>query len=179
VNGVSYESIRCRHACGIRVSVPSRAELGFLQTTKHIKEACDLSFLTLPRWMGGLRNEGRSMRHDTEFPPPLEETGGSYKNRWGFTSVLSVSVPSRGDWGLLPNRLHKVYSLVMFPSPRGVIGGSNLGHIRYSCIFGRVSVPSRAEWGFLHSGIGILELDDLFLYILEETGGSNSTWNQH
>lgn len=60
-----------------------------------------------------------------------------------------------------------------------MIGVSNLGHIRYSCIFGRVSVPSRGEWGFLHLGIGILELDDLFLYILEETGGSNSTWNQH
>lgn len=30
VTGVSYESIRCRHACGIRVSVPSRGGWGFL-----------------------------------------------------------------------------------------------------------------------------------------------------
>mgnify|MGYP000215451428 len=37
----------------------------------------------------------------------------------------------------------------------------------------KVSAPSRGDWGVLHSGIGILELDDLFPYPPEETGGSN------
>ena len=36
----------------------------------------------------------------------------------------------------------------------------------------KVSAPSRGDWGVLHSGIGILELDDLFPYPPEETEGS-------
>ncbi len=36
----------------------------------------------------------------------------------------------------------------------------------------KVSAPARGDWGVLHSGIGILELDDLFPYPPEETEGS-------
>ena len=60
-----------------------------------------------------------------EFPYPLEETGGYY-HPLGCSYQLqeSVSVPSRGEWGVLLKSHWKTF---------------------IQCC---VSVPSRGDWGF-------------------------------
>ena len=60
------------------------------------------------------------------FPSPLEVTGVSYKTFKGW-KVLgeSVSVPSRGDWGVLHRvRPHLPTLQSVFPSPLEVTGVS-------------------------------------------------------
>ena len=62
-----------------------------------------------------------------EFPSPLEVTGVSYVSTNKLTQIIRyVSVPSRGDWGVL----HRL-------------------KLKDSYFGEEVSVPSRSEWGFL------------------------------
>ena len=89
--GVSYESIRCRHACGIRVSVPSRAEWGFLHSGIGILELDDLFLYILEETGVSNTIEYSTNRYDEMFPYPLEVTGVSNMNIWEMSDLKGLS----------------------------------------------------------------------------------------
>ena len=145
--GYSYHS-RLRS----RASVPFRGNWGFLLKKLHEEYLSNHQFPS-PFEVTGVSYSGKDTllgQVSSRFPSPFEVTGVSY--RWKTrdeAATYYVSVPSRGDWGVLPNTENTNEKKTL------------------------VSVPSRGEWGSYRNEnmIKILELFG-FPYPPEVTGVS-------
>ena len=90
----------------ICVSVPSRGDWGVLRTMKPKMVYSQVRFRPLQRWLEVLTNYLILQYYFLKkFPYPFEVTGGS-NSLWWRTEEWNwnVSVPSRGDWGVLLRR---------------------------------------------------------------------------
>lgn len=80
-----------------------------------------VGFRPLPSWLGVITDAlGVITTNTYKFPSPLEVTGGYYLFHYKRESLQYrlVSVPSRGEWGVLRNSdTHKIFLKTMFPYP--------------------------------------------------------------
>lgn len=110
-----------------------------------------MCFRTLSRRLGFLTNENLDLIVGTHGFRPLSRRLGVLTEK-SITKgyQLYVSVPYRGEWGVLRNSdTYKIFLKTMFPSPLEVIGGSYMQKTTQVALLHHVSVPFRGNWGFL------------------------------
>ena len=83
------------------VSAPSRGDWGFL-LNDDVVNLFQVMFPYPREVTGGLTEaEFKAMLIEYAFPSPLKVTGGSYRMRSLVSNNKLVSVPYRGNWGVL------------------------------------------------------------------------------
>ena len=89
--------------------------------------------------------ENKIPTHTFPYPPEVDVVSYETRRQLLRQGRCNVSVPSRGDWGFLRNKMAVFISVLLFPSPLEVTG------VSYECILlckqlpAEVSVPSRGE----------------------------------
>lgn len=116
-------------------------------------------FRTLSRRLGGLTGYGHLLASPCD---------------------IRVFVPSRGEWGVLPqNEIIKEITVFKFPYPRGVNGGSYWWQFLLGLWILEFPYPLEVTWGSYEQQFTSINLiGKIFPYPLEETGGSNKKWHE-
>ena len=152
--------------------------------SKDPKRGLTFRFRTLSRWLRVLTHYGEELKNEIGmFPYPPEVNGGSYRIPFiERLKEISVSVPSRGEWGVLlkkrramkttkskfPSSLEGEWGVLpsrkttrrvleeMFPYPRELNGGSYLlvSVVLQLMPFCFRTLP-RWHWGFLQKMVWV------------------------